>query len=63
MKFSRLFELQNPKPWHARREFDLLHQAADQTVLAEQPGFEYVRIAEYHFLGVAPERAGGGYGQ
>jgi alkanesulfonate monooxygenase SsuD/methylene tetrahydromethanopterin reductase-like flavin-dependent oxidoreductase (luciferase family) len=50
LKFSLLYELQNPKPWHPQSEYDIFHQAADQTVLAEQQGFEYVWIVEHHFL-------------
>jgi alkanesulfonate monooxygenase SsuD/methylene tetrahydromethanopterin reductase-like flavin-dependent oxidoreductase (luciferase family) len=49
MKFGLLFELQNPKPWHKRKEYELFHQAADQTVWAEQQGFEYVWAVEHHF--------------
>lgn len=50
MKFSLIFELQNPKPWTEHSEYDTFWQASDQAVLAEQNGFEYVWIVEHHFL-------------
>ena len=50
MKFGLLFELQVPKPWNARSDFEIFHQAADQAVLAEQMGFEYIWAVEHHFL-------------
>jgi alkanesulfonate monooxygenase SsuD/methylene tetrahydromethanopterin reductase-like flavin-dependent oxidoreductase (luciferase family) len=50
MKFGLIFELQVPKPWSARSEYDIFHQAADQVVFAEQNGFEYAWVVEHHFL-------------
>ena len=50
MKFGLLYELEVPKPWTPKSEYDVFHQAADQVVLAEQMGFDYVWMVEHHFL-------------
>ena len=50
MKFGMLFELEIPKPWHDRSEYDVHHNAMEQIVLAEELGFEYAWIVEHHFL-------------
>ena len=50
MNFGLLYELEVPKPWTPKSEYDIFHQAADQVVLAEQMGFDYVWIVEHHFL-------------
>lgn len=50
MKFGLLYELQTPKPWNERSEYNIYHQALDQIVLAEQVGFQYVWEVEHHFL-------------
>ncbi len=50
MKFGLFFQLQVPRPWHARSEYDIYRQAIDQTALAEQEGFDYTWVAEHHFL-------------
>ena len=50
MNFGLLYELEVPKPWTPKSEYDIFHEAADQVVLAEQMGFDYVWIVEHHFL-------------
>ena len=40
MEFSLLYELANPKPWHARSEYNKWWEGLDQVVLAEQLGFD-----------------------
>ena len=35
MNFGLLYELEVPKPWTPKSEYDIFHQAADQVVLAE----------------------------
>ena len=50
MKFGLLYELEMPKPWHERSEYDTYWQAIEQIELAEEVGFEYVWMVEHHFL-------------
>ena len=61
MKFGLLNELQVPKPWTPRQEFDIHHQAIDQSVLAEQQGFDYSWIVEHHFLEEFAHSSGHGW--
>ncbi|MEM3086590.1 MAG: LLM class flavin-dependent oxidoreductase [Halobacteria archaeon] len=50
MKFGLLYEMQTPKPWNERSEYDIYHQALDQIVLGEEIGLQYVWEVEHHFL-------------
>jgi alkanesulfonate monooxygenase SsuD/methylene tetrahydromethanopterin reductase-like flavin-dependent oxidoreductase (luciferase family) len=51
MKFGTLYELQpGPHPWADGREAQVYHEAAQQVVLAEQLGFDYVWAVEHHGL-------------
>lgn len=50
MKFGLFYQLQVPRPWHERSEYDVYRQAIDQVALAEQVGFDSVWVAEHHFL-------------
>jgi len=50
MKFGLFYQLQVPRPWDARSEYNVFRQAIDQVALAEQEGFEYTWMAEHHFL-------------
>ncbi|HET6183972.1 MAG TPA: LLM class flavin-dependent oxidoreductase [Acetobacteraceae bacterium] len=50
MKFGIFYELQLPKPWTERSEYDLLHQALGQVELADRLGYDYAWMVEHHFL-------------
>ena len=50
MRFSLLYELTNPKPWHERSESDVWHEAIEQVALADKLGFETAWAVEHHFL-------------
>ncbi|MFQ6019792.1 MAG: LLM class flavin-dependent oxidoreductase [Dehalococcoidia bacterium] len=50
MKFGLIYELQMPKPWDGRVEYDTYHSALDQIELADRLGFHYVWEVEHHFL-------------
>ncbi len=50
MKFGLLYELQMPKPWTERSEYNCFWEAMEQIILAEEVGFEYVWFVEHHFL-------------
>ncbi len=50
MKFGLFFQFQVPRPWHARKEYEVFRNAIDQAALAEQVGFDYTWVAEHHFL-------------
>jgi len=50
MKFSLLYELQNPKPWTETSEYNTYWEALAQVELADQVGFDYVWTVEHHFL-------------
>ncbi len=50
MKFSLLYELQNPKPWTEKSEYEKYWEALAQIELADQVGFDYVWTVEHHFL-------------
>lgn len=50
MEIGLLYELQNPKPWHERSEYDTYHNAIEQAVLADQIGLHSVWAVEHHFL-------------
>ena len=44
MKVGMMYELEVPKPWGERAEYDVFHEAVEQTVFAEKMGFDYVWI-------------------
>lgn len=50
MKFGIFYEHQLPKPWTDDGEFNLLQDALDQVVLADQLGFDHAWEVEHHFL-------------
>ena len=50
MKFSLLYEITNPKPWHERSEYNVWHEAIQQVELADGLGFECAWAVEHHFL-------------
>ena len=50
MKFGIFYELQLPKPWLPRDEYELLQHALDQVERADQLGFDYAWEVEHHFL-------------
>ncbi|MBI3743115.1 MAG: LLM class flavin-dependent oxidoreductase [Chloroflexi bacterium] len=50
MKFSLFYQLQNPRPWTERSEYERFWQCVEQAELAEQCGFHAVWIAEHHFM-------------
>jgi luciferase family oxidoreductase group 1 len=50
MKFGIFYELQLPRPWTERSEYDLFQQALGQMELADRLGYDYVWMVEHHFL-------------
>ncbi|HEU4758673.1 MAG TPA: LLM class flavin-dependent oxidoreductase [Dehalococcoidia bacterium] len=50
MKFGIFHELSVGKPWHARSEYDVYHNALEQTELADSLGFDQAWAVEHHFL-------------
>ena len=50
MKFGVFYEHQLPKPWTIEDEYNLLQEALDQVVLADELGFDYAWEVEHHFL-------------
>lgn len=50
MEVGLIYELQTPRPWHERSEYDSYHQAIEQSVLADRLGFHSVWAVEHHFL-------------
>jgi len=50
MKFGIFYELQLPRPWHERSEYQLLQDALSQIELADRLGFDYAWCVEHHFL-------------
>lgn len=50
MKFSLLYELQNPRPWTAKSEYEKYWEAITQIELADRVGFDCVWTVEHHFL-------------
>ncbi len=50
MQFGLLYEIQVPKPWHARSEYDAYQQVVMQVQLAEALGFASCWTVEHHFL-------------
>jgi luciferase family oxidoreductase group 1 len=50
MKFGIFYELQLPRPWTERSEYQLLQDALAQIELADRLGFDYAWCVEHHFL-------------
>lgn len=50
MKFGIFYELQLPRPWSERSEYQLLQDALAQIELADQLGYDYAWMVEHHFL-------------
>src|SRR3954449_12352001 len=50
MKFGIFYELQLPKPWAERDEYELVQHALDQIELADRMGYDYAWEVEHHFL-------------
>ena len=50
MRFWVFYEMQLPRPWGPDDERRLFHEALDQVVLADQPGYDYAWQVEHHFL-------------
>ena len=50
MKFGIFYELQLPRPWGERSEYDLLQRALEQIELADRLGYDYAWCVEHHFL-------------
>jgi alkanesulfonate monooxygenase SsuD/methylene tetrahydromethanopterin reductase-like flavin-dependent oxidoreductase (luciferase family) len=50
MKFGIFYELQLPKPWAERDEYELVQNALDQIELADRMGYDYAWEVEHHFL-------------
>jgi alkanesulfonate monooxygenase SsuD/methylene tetrahydromethanopterin reductase-like flavin-dependent oxidoreductase (luciferase family) len=51
MEFGLLYEIQIPKPWQARSEYDAYQQVVAQVQYAEIMGFTSCWTVEHHFLG------------
>lgn len=50
MKFGIFYEHQLPKSWADDGEFNMLQEALDQVVLADELGFDHAWEVEHHFL-------------
>jgi alkanesulfonate monooxygenase SsuD/methylene tetrahydromethanopterin reductase-like flavin-dependent oxidoreductase (luciferase family) len=50
MKFGILYEMETPRPWHARSEYNVYWEALAQIELADRLGIDYVWEVEHHFL-------------
>ena len=50
MKFGVFYELQLPRPWHERSEYELVQNALTQVELADKLGYDYAWQVEHHFL-------------
>jgi alkanesulfonate monooxygenase SsuD/methylene tetrahydromethanopterin reductase-like flavin-dependent oxidoreductase (luciferase family) len=50
MKFSLLYEMETPRPWHALSEYNVYWEALAQIEVADRLGFDYVWTVEHHFL-------------
>src|SRR5215831_2736428 len=50
MQFGLLYEMETPRPWHARSEYNIYWEALAQIELADRVGFDYVWEVEHHFL-------------
>jgi alkanesulfonate monooxygenase SsuD/methylene tetrahydromethanopterin reductase-like flavin-dependent oxidoreductase (luciferase family) len=50
MKFGLLYEMETPRPWHERSEYNVYWEALAQIELADRLGFDHVWEVEHHFL-------------
>ena len=50
MKFGLLYEMETPRPWHERSEYNVYWEALAQIELADRIGMDYVWEVEHHFL-------------
>jgi luciferase family oxidoreductase group 1 len=50
MRFGVFYELQLPRPWNERSEYELFQNALDQIELADRLGYDYAWEVEHHFL-------------
>jgi len=50
MKFGLLYEMETPRPWHDRSEYNIYWEALEQIERADQLGFDHVWEVEHHFL-------------
>lgn len=50
MDVGLIYELQTPRPWNERSEYNSYHQAIEQSILADQLGLHSVWAVEHHFL-------------
>ena len=50
MKFGIFYEMQIPRPWNDRSEYQVLQDALGQIELADRLGFDYAWAVEHHFL-------------
>ena len=50
MKFGIFYELQLPRPWSERSEYELLQDSLAQIELADRLGYDYAWVVEHHFL-------------
>src|SRR4051794_11216693 len=50
MRFGIFYEHQLPRPWGENGEHRLLHDALEQTQIADRVGFDFVWEVEHHFL-------------
>src|SRR3989304_1134199 len=53
MKFGIFHELSVAKPWHARSEYEVYHNALEQVELADELGFDQAGAGGHHSLGGA----------
>jgi alkanesulfonate monooxygenase SsuD/methylene tetrahydromethanopterin reductase-like flavin-dependent oxidoreductase (luciferase family) len=50
MKFGTFYEIEVPRPWTDRSEYDTYKQVLAQVQCAEEMGFDYFWTVEHHFL-------------
>jgi len=50
MKFGLLYEMETPRPWNERSEYNIYWEALAQIELADRIGIDYVWEVEHHFL-------------
>jgi alkanesulfonate monooxygenase SsuD/methylene tetrahydromethanopterin reductase-like flavin-dependent oxidoreductase (luciferase family) len=50
VKFGIFYEMQIPRPWNDRSEYQVLQDALAQIELADRLGFDYAWAVEHHFL-------------
>ena len=50
MKFGLLYEMETPRPWHDRSEYNVYWEALAQIEAADRLGFDHVWEVEHHFL-------------